>query len=189
MRFKLLQIYAEKKFGTSKGFEPMAAALALQCWTNCAMKNHSLGAGQFVEFILTREWNETWNGVNCAVYFRSSHNLHSMSQKSLRKLTRPRFLCVSKVENFFFSFAFSQALCLVLMRYFGLSLVSHFFKWQVKNNGPSVVDSSEVNIFYPDLYSSSKTDSYLLYLLQIEVSKSYISPILYHSACKESSVR
>ncbi|KAM7448506.1 integrin [Porites harrisoni] len=39
----------------------------------------------------------------------------------------------------------------------------------VKNNGPSVVDSSEVNIFYPDLYSSSKTDSYLLYLLQIEV--------------------
>lgn len=32
-----------------------------------------------------------------------------------------------------------------------------------------MVDSSEVNIFYPDLYSSSKTDSYLLYLLQIEV--------------------
>ena len=75
----------KKKIGTSKGFEPMAAALALQCWTNCAMKNHTLGAGQFVEFILIREWNETWNGVNCAVYFRSSRNLHSMSQKSLRK--------------------------------------------------------------------------------------------------------
>ncbi|XP_073237367.1 integrin alpha-V-like [Porites lutea] len=39
----------------------------------------------------------------------------------------------------------------------------------VKNNGPSVVDSSVVNIAYPDLYSSSNTDSYLLYLLQIEV--------------------
>ena len=75
------------------------------------------------------------------------------------------------------------------MRYFGLSLVSHFFKRQVKNNGPGVVDSSEVNIAYPDLYSSSKTESYLLYLLQIEVSISYISPILYHSACKESGVR
>ena len=48
-----------KKIGTSKGFEPMAAALALQCGTNCAMKNHTLGAGQLVEFILTREWNET----------------------------------------------------------------------------------------------------------------------------------
>lgn len=66
------------------------------------------------------------------------------------------------------------------MRYFGLSLVSHFFKWQVKNNGPSAVDSSVVNIHYPDLYSSSKTDTYLLYLVQIEVSISYISPTLYH---------
>lgn len=66
------------------------------------------------------------------------------------------------------------------MRYFGLSLVSHFFKWQVKNNGPSAVDSSVVNIHYPDLYSSSKTDTHLLYLVQIEVSISYISPTLYH---------
>ena len=36
----------------------MASALALLCSTNWAMKT-SLGAGQFVEFILTREKNET----------------------------------------------------------------------------------------------------------------------------------
>ena len=169
---------SEKKIGTPAGFEPMAAALALQCCTNWAMKNHTLGAGQFVKSILTRGWNETWNGVNSAVYFRSSHNLHSMSQKSLRKLTRPRFLCVSKVGNcFFFFFCFLSSVVFGLNAVF---LVSHFFKWQVKNNGPSVVDSSVLNIAYPDLYSSSKTDSYLLYLLQIEVSISYTCPILYH---------
>ena len=33
----------------------MAPALALQCSTNLAMKTRALGAGQFVEFILTRE--------------------------------------------------------------------------------------------------------------------------------------
>ena len=38
----------KKKIGTSKGFEPMASAL----------KTHTLGAGQFVEFTLIREWNE-----------------------------------------------------------------------------------------------------------------------------------
>ena len=36
-----------KKFGASTGFEPMASALA-----------DTLGAGQFVEFILTREIKE-----------------------------------------------------------------------------------------------------------------------------------
>ena len=38
----------KKKIGTSKGFEPMASAL----------KTHTLGAGQFVEFTFIREWNE-----------------------------------------------------------------------------------------------------------------------------------
>ena len=37
----------------SGGFEPMASALALQCTTNLAVKTHTLGAGQFVEFIVT----------------------------------------------------------------------------------------------------------------------------------------
>ena len=49
----------KKKFGTSAGFETMTSALALQCFTNWAMKTNTLGAGQFVEFILTREKNET----------------------------------------------------------------------------------------------------------------------------------
>ena len=41
---------------TSTGLEPMASALALQCSTYfLAEKTHTLGAGQFVEFNLTRE--------------------------------------------------------------------------------------------------------------------------------------
>ena len=41
------------------GYESITPALALQCSNHWAMKTHSLGAGRFVEFILTREWNET----------------------------------------------------------------------------------------------------------------------------------
>ena len=36
----------------------MAATLALQCSIIWAMKTHTLGAGQFFEFILTRPWKE-----------------------------------------------------------------------------------------------------------------------------------
>ena len=44
----------------------MASALALQWSTNWAMKTYTLGTDQFVEFILTREWNETYeDDVNC----------------------------------------------------------------------------------------------------------------------------
>ena len=45
----------KKKSSTSTGFKPMVSVLGLQCST----ETHTLGAGQFVEFILTREWNET----------------------------------------------------------------------------------------------------------------------------------
>ena len=54
LQFKLLQINPKNVFGTSTGFEPMASALALQCSTIWAMKTHTLGAGQFVEFILSK---------------------------------------------------------------------------------------------------------------------------------------
>ena len=37
----------------------MASALALRYSTNWAMKTHTLGEGQFVEFNLTREKSET----------------------------------------------------------------------------------------------------------------------------------
>ena len=39
----------------------MASALALQCSTNWAMKTHILGAGQFIEFILTRDLSNLSN--------------------------------------------------------------------------------------------------------------------------------
>ena len=48
-----------KNVGTSMGFRLVASALALPCSTNWAVKTQTLGAGQFVEIILTREWNET----------------------------------------------------------------------------------------------------------------------------------
>ena len=39
-------------FVASTRFEPMASALALQCPINWAMKTHTLGAGQFIDFIV-----------------------------------------------------------------------------------------------------------------------------------------
>ena len=51
---------SNKHFETSTGFESTASALALQCSTNWAIKTHTLRAGQFVEFISTRERNGTW---------------------------------------------------------------------------------------------------------------------------------
>ena len=44
-----------------KGFGPKASALVLQCSANLAMYTHTLGAALLVEFILTRERNESLN--------------------------------------------------------------------------------------------------------------------------------
>ena len=52
LRFKQSQLSPKNVFGASTGFQPMASALALQCSTNWAIKNHTLGIGQFVEFIV-----------------------------------------------------------------------------------------------------------------------------------------
>ena len=46
------KLSAKDVFGASTGFDPRASAFALQCSTNGAMKTHTLGAGQFVEFIV-----------------------------------------------------------------------------------------------------------------------------------------
>lgn len=45
----------------------MAPALALKCSSNWTMKIYIWGAGQFIEFVLIRQRNETWNedDVNC----------------------------------------------------------------------------------------------------------------------------
>ena len=59
----------KKKFlGLQRGFERMASALALQCSTNWAMKTHILGAGQFIEFILTRDRNIEWRWCELRKY-------------------------------------------------------------------------------------------------------------------------
>ena len=62
------KFWSEKIVRASTGFQPaMISALALQCSTNWAMKTHMLGIEQFIEFILTRDRNETWIEVdlNC----------------------------------------------------------------------------------------------------------------------------
>ena len=43
-------------FGASRGFDPMASALALQGSTNWAMKTHTSGPGQFIELIVPVKW-------------------------------------------------------------------------------------------------------------------------------------
>lgn len=42
---------------------------------------------------------------------------------------------------------------------------------QVRNFGPSVVDGSKVTITVPKLLKKSDPESYLIYLLQVEVRK------------------
>ena len=51
-------------FRASTGFKRMASALALRCSTNWVMKTHMLAADQFIEFVFTRDRNDTWNEVN-----------------------------------------------------------------------------------------------------------------------------
>ena len=72
------EVSPKNVLGASRGFEPMASALALQCSTDWAMKTHTLGAGQFVEFILPvrgmRHMNIMWTADirvkwRCAAYF------------------------------------------------------------------------------------------------------------------------
>ena len=52
-QFKQLQINPKKNFPDFKGIRTMASSpLALRCSAIWAMKTHTMGAGQFVEFIL-----------------------------------------------------------------------------------------------------------------------------------------
>ena len=74
----------EKILALQRDSNPMmASVLVVQCSTDWAKKTHAstLGAGQFVEFIFTREWNETWNedDVNCRNTNSNENNYdHSM---------------------------------------------------------------------------------------------------------------
>ena len=95
LRFKQSQLSPKNVFGASTGSEPMAPVLALQCFTNWAMKTHTLGAGQFVEFIVPVKGMKHMNIVRTAdiqmvtpsfhLYVRSSHSIH-MLWKSVRKV-------------------------------------------------------------------------------------------------------
>ena len=72
---QLSAVYLPQKHKTSSKLtlsiwvvsDPLAFALALQFPTSWATKTDILVAGEFVEFILTHEMNETWNkdNVNC----------------------------------------------------------------------------------------------------------------------------
>ena len=42
------------------GIRTHGLCVTLWCSTDWAVKTHTLGAGQFVDFVLTRERNETW---------------------------------------------------------------------------------------------------------------------------------
>ena len=93
LQFKQLHILINPQniFRASTGFEPMASVLAQQCFTNWAMKTHKLGGDQFIEFIFTRNRNETWNEVDLIwsttatiislfhLYSHSSNRLHFTS--------------------------------------------------------------------------------------------------------------
>ena len=50
IRLSNCELSPENYFRALTGLTPMAAALVLQCSTNWAVKTHTLGAGQFVEY-------------------------------------------------------------------------------------------------------------------------------------------
>ena len=96
--------YSRKMFS---GFKPMASALALQCSTNWAMKTHTVGAGQFGEFIVPMRGTRHECYVNCGhtnemkmwssqLYLRFKQS-HSMPEKCFRGFNgiRTLDLCVS----------------------------------------------------------------------------------------------
>ena len=60
MQFKQLQINPKKMSALQRDSKPIASALALQCSNQLSYKDPYIAfeAGKFVEFILTREWNE-----------------------------------------------------------------------------------------------------------------------------------
>ena len=67
-QFKQLRDSPKKKFfGPSTGFEPVASALALQYSTSWAMKTHTLGASQFIEFDPWKERNESWQEIQTSM--------------------------------------------------------------------------------------------------------------------------
>ena len=51
------------------------------------------------------------------------------------------------------------------------SVMFKFISFQIRNKGPSTVDGSVVTVNFPARFQSSKPESYLLYLLQVEVSE------------------
>ena len=63
-------------FGASARFEPMASVLVLQCSTIWATKTHTLGAGQFIEFIVPvkemKHMNIMWT-ADTRMKLRSDH--------------------------------------------------------------------------------------------------------------------
>ena len=99
--------------GTSTGFEHMASALALQCSTNLAMRTHTLGKGQFVEFILTREWTKATinkqhkNAILCTAYYlhnicthRQPTNFSAMKVANICKSLQSKLMSLKKTKSF-----------------------------------------------------------------------------------------
>ena len=66
-------------FGASTGFERVASALTLSCSNKWTMKTHTLGAGQFIEFILPVK------GMKQLSFFtlKPSHKTKSLKPKLL----------------------------------------------------------------------------------------------------------
>ena len=72
LQFKQLQINPKNIFRTLMGFEPIACTLALQCFTNLAMKIHALIGSNLICWVHLNPWME-WNDeddVNCALVMK-----------------------------------------------------------------------------------------------------------------------
>ena len=128
----IIAIYQKKILALQRDSNPMmASVLVVQCSTDWAKKTHTctLGAGQLAEFILTREWNETWNedDVNCRNTNLNENNYHhSMFHlwgkdelnklgliyiavfQNIKKLTLPHLISLERTIIIFWIFSWSN---------------------------------------------------------------------------------
>ena len=117
----------KKKIGTSTGLEFIASALALGAvlyqLNYDSMKTHTLGAGQFVDFILTQNGMKQWRWCELRKYTfkwrydRSSGNCNLSTE-----------LQINKIFSFIKFLKWSQTKCMK-------HLTATYSRWEGKNSG------------------------------------------------------
>ena len=148
--------------------------LGLFLWMSCNLTSQS----EQTSWRLLEEWHVCPRFSSIAWY--PALVTKSMFSRAVRRLqfflrlepvprSFPRFSSVAFFPALGTSSTFSRA-CDQL-NLFHPNVIVKFILFQIRNKGPSAVDGSVVTVNFPARFQSSKPESYLLYLLQVEVSE------------------